>query len=59
MVQLAFMAGNATGPVMFGIFVDATGSFVLGWAVCGGLFTVATALRYRPSPLEEVGVARP
>jgi MFS family permease len=53
MVQLAFMAGNATGPVMFGVFVDATESFTLGWSVCAGLFVLATVLRYRP---EDAGV---
>lgn len=48
LVQLAFMAGNATGPVAFGFIVDTTGSFSTGWLACGVLFLVATVMRYRP-----------
>lgn len=59
MVQLAFMAGNATGPVMFGIFVDATGSFTPGWIVCAALFVAATVIRYRGTPVEGVEAPTP
>jgi MFS family permease len=48
-VQLAFMAGNATGPVVFGATIDLTGSFTTGWAICAGLFVGAAVVRYRPS----------
>lgn len=47
-VQLAFMSGNAIGPVLFGATVDLTGSFATGWVVCAGFFTAASVVRYRP-----------
>jgi len=59
MVQLAFMAGNATGPVMFGVLVDATESFAPGWVVCAGFFVVATVIRYRPAPVEGIEAPTP
>jgi MFS family permease len=56
-VQLAFMAGNASGPVLFGGLVDATGGFLPGWGTAAGLFVMAAFMRYRPAR-EAGGLAR-
>lgn len=48
LVQVAFMAGNAVGPALFGATVDASGSFTVGWVVCASVFVVASMMRYRP-----------
>jgi MFS family permease len=48
-VQMAFMAGNATGPVLFGAIVDVSGTFTLGWVICGVVFFFAAVVRYRPA----------
>lgn len=43
------LAGGAAGPIVFGVLVDATGSYVPAWIGCGAMFGAAglTALLWR------------
>lgn len=52
LVQLAFYAGFVASPVAFGVSVDATGRYDLGWAVIVACYAAATvaALRWRRLP---------
>ena len=46
-IQLAFFSGFAIGPIVFGLLIDASGSYDLGWGAIMGAFTLATLLAGR------------
>lgn len=47
MVLLSFYFGFVVGPTTFGVLVDATGRWVVGWAFAGAAFLVAALVGWR------------